>query len=178
MKGILMNLYDVCKSAFKDNIQIMSNLIPCGKRNEHSISVYYIGMYIYSKFNNQLLVPTKYNGKNLSSFDLIWKYLSMYHDIGYDHQDIYKYNYNKIETEYSCEILDINEKQNDLWLKELKFNDLMAYYFLNCIEPYDVKEPCEHGILGSYIFYKIYYKNPPLEYHNLKSWTILYWLFR
>lgn len=169
-----MILYDICKDSYSNNIDSSipgAVLRDIKKRKEHSLSVCYIGRYILSKFANQLLIPVNSSGSKLFSLDILWEYLSIYHDIGYDYQDIDKYNYNRIEKEYCCTILDINDNENKLWLNEIKFNDLMAYYLINMLDPYDKKEPCEHGILGSYLFHKQYYNKRPKQYRNLQSWN-------
>lgn len=167
-----MNLYEICKDIFNDEKLVNASLCPV-KRLEHSLSVYYIGKYIYSRFKNDFMIEVNYNGNVLVSFNLIWKYLALYHDIGYDHQDCVSYNYNKIETAYNCCVLDVDKQQNNLWLKGLTYEDLMAYYLINCIDPYDKNEPCEHGILGSYLFYDHFYNNPLEIYRTLSSWKHL-----
>ena len=171
-----MDLYEICKDIFNEDIKdkILLNLSLCPiKRLEHSLFVYYIGKYIYSRFKNDFIIEVNYNGNVLLSFDLIWKYLAIYHDIGYDYQNFELYNYNKIVQAYYCCVLDIDKQQNNLWLKELKYEDLMTYYLINCIDPHNINEPCEHGILGSYLFHEKFYKKPPEVYHNMLSWNHL-----
>ena len=136
--------------------------------------MYLIGeQLVFELFNNKDLILSE--NESISVLE-IWKYVSLFHDIGYGKEYQIKgddsYNPNVVSSIYFAEILDIKNTTNNQWCVSYSVNQLMAYYaytyqyYYNFEVSYAKNEHHEHGILGGLLVSKLLRNNEP---HNSKS---------
>ena len=169
-----MTLLELCKDIFnkeKLNKFFDDKNLKVIKRKEHAYSVYLMGMQCFKNNKSDWLIPINKNA--YFNFEYFWRYLSKYYDIGYSYQKDKRFA-NQIDFKYFCKLSKNNFSNTNWWHKDIKIVDLIAYYYINLNEPYDEKEPYEHGMLGSYIIDEYLYDNPPIEYSNKTIGMILY----
>lgn len=174
------------RKEFKEQIdKELSNLVhPTLSRPEHVLSVFYLGDYLIKKvfgFRNFQL-----NTGACISFRDIWKYIAIFHDIGYGPQyqkesRFADYNPNVVSLGYYAEVYDSVDKNNKKWLKSFNKDELLFYYSYwqeyglhECIENgySDGYELYEHGILGGYLFSKRYHNKKPKSFKgSLDDWN-------
>lgn len=140
-------------------------------RPEHVSCVYLLGRTLFIKLYGNCLIPTP-EGHNIS-FQDIWKYISIFHDIGYGFQNSNllddTYNPNQLRLIYLGYVLDVDSKVNDRWAVAYNIDELLAYYnYLyekrgneNLSGKKNHFEVHEHGVLGGAIASKIMTDNVP-----------------
>ena len=155
-------------------------------RPEHIVAVYLLGRWLIQRVFGFRII-TLNTGTQLS-FNYFWKYISLFHDIGYGPQyqkeaNFNKYNSNLLRNNYLGHVYDANNKCNQTWLRSYNRDELEFYYAYwefygrqYCINHQlsDGYELYEHGILGGYLFSELFHNRKPSSFKgSIDDWNDL-----